>query len=82
MTNNLLINNYIIYNIKFLCHLFVNNEFRVLSFCHLSLSVCLFLILVDSRFTEQVDSLPDIVDSIPGFVDIFLKVLTLAQAKP
>ena len=41
MTNNLLINNYIIYNIKFLCHLFVNNEFRVLSFCHLSLSVCL-----------------------------------------
>ena len=51
MTNNLLINNYIIYNIKFLCHLFVNNEFRVLSFCHLSLSVvleCLFLILVDS----------------------------------
>ena len=42
MTNNLLINNYIIYNIniiyniKFLCHLFVNNEFRVLSFCHLS----------------------------------------------
>ena len=38
--------------------------------------------VVDSRFTGQVDSLPDIVDSVPGFVDIFLKVLTLAQAKP
>jgi len=36
----------------------------------------LFPDVVDSRFTEQVDSLPDIVDSIPDFVDIFLKVLT------
>jgi hypothetical protein len=43
---------------------------------------CLFPDVVDSHFTEQVDSLPDIVDSLPGFVDIFLKVLTLAQAKP
>jgi hypothetical protein len=43
---------------------------------------CLFPDVVDSRFTEQVDSLPDIVDSVPGFVDIFLKVLTLALAKP
>ena len=53
-------------------------------------NVCLFLIwltvfcffpdVVDSRFTEQVDSLPDIVDNVPGFVDIFLKVLTLCLA--
>ena len=40
-------------------------------------SFCLFPDVVDSRFTGQVDSLPDIVDSVPGFVDIFLKVLTL-----
>jgi hypothetical protein len=33
--------------------------------------------VVDNRFTEQVDILPGIVDSVPGFVDIFLKVLTL-----
>jgi hypothetical protein len=38
--------------------------------------------MVDSRFTEQVDILPDTVDIIPDSVDIFLKVLTLAQAKP
>ena len=31
-------------------------------------SFCLFPDVVDSHFTEQVDSLPDIVDSIPGFV--------------
>ena len=28
--------------------------------------------VVDSRFTGQVDSLPDIVDSVSGFVDIFV----------
>ncbi|MCR5316019.1 MAG: hypothetical protein K6E52_09005 [Bacteroidaceae bacterium] len=43
---------------------------------------CLFPDVVDSHFSGQVDNHPDIVDSIPGFVDIFLKVLTLAQAKP
>ena len=31
--------------------------------------------MVDNRFTGQVDNLPDIVDSVPDFVDIFLKVL-------
>ena len=45
-------------------------------------SSCLFPDVVDSRFPERVDSLPDIVDTVPGFVNIFLKVLTLAQAKP
>ena len=43
---------------------------------------CLFPDVVDSRFTEQVDNLPDIVGSISGFVDIFLIVLTLVRAKP
>lgn len=43
---------------------------------------CLFPDVVDSQFSEQVDRLPDIVDIIPGFVDIFLKRLTPAQAKP
>ena len=38
--------------------------------------------MVDSRFTGQVGNLPEIVDSVPNFVDIFLKVLTLAQAEP
>ena len=33
-------------------------------------------------YTEKVVSIPDIVDSISGFVDIFLKVLTIALAKP
>ena len=32
--------------------------------------------MVDNRFPEQVDSHPDNVDSVPNFVDIFLKVLT------
>ena len=36
--------------------------------------------MVYSRFTEYVDSLPDIVDGIPDFVDIFLKVLTTKNA--
>jgi hypothetical protein len=40
---------------------------------------CLFPDVVDSRFTEQVDSLPDIVDSVPDFVDIFLKRLTIMK---
>ena len=38
--------------------------------------------MVDSRFTEKVDSRPDIVDSITGFVDIFLKVLTTGNTAP
>ena len=38
--------------------------------------------MVDNRFTGQVGNLPEIVDSVPNFVDIFLKVLTLAQAEP
>jgi len=29
---------------------------------------CLFPDVVDSRFTEQVDNLPDSVDSFPGFI--------------
>jgi hypothetical protein len=39
----------------------------------------LFPDVVDSRFTEQVDSLPNIVDSVPDFVDIFLKRLTIMK---
>ena len=60
MTNNLLINNYIIYNIhinyniKFLCHLFVNNEFRVLSFVIVikSLSVSYVIYLYAPRWSR------------------------------
>ena len=37
---------------------------------------CLFPDVVDNRLPEQVDSHPDNVDSVPNFVDIFLKVLT------
>ena len=43
MTNNLLIIILYIIYIKFLCHLFVNNEFRVLSFCHLSFVIVFFV---------------------------------------
>ncbi len=45
-------------------------------------SFCLFPDVVDRQFSEQVDRPPDIVDIIPGFVDIFLKRLTPAQAEP
>ena len=49
--------------------------------CHLILigSFSLFPDVVDSRFTEQVDNLPEIVDSVPGFVDISPKVFFLVS---
>ena len=42
-------------------------------------SFSLFPDVVDSRFTEQVDNLPEIVDSVPGFVDISPKVFFLVS---
>jgi len=43
----------------------MKHETRNLFFLILVDSLCLFPDLVDSRFAEQVDNLPDIVDSIP-----------------
>ena len=64
-----------------ICYLLFSEHRNVFSWFRLTV-FCLFPDVVDSRFPERVDSLPDIVDTVPGFVDISWKCWHLLRRSP